>query len=254
MAMIDFSGRTILVTGGSRGIGAATVRQMVVHGGKVVIHFGSNQDAADALVQEVGETSVHLCQADLTSEYETERLWDDAVSWQGRVDVLVNNAGIYERSPLGLDLDTWLSDWQRTLRINLLAAAQLCRRAVEHFREAGGGVLINVSSRSGKRGDNIDHLHYGASKAGMLALNRTIARDCARDSILAYGIAPGFVLTDMVKRVVAEKGLDAMAALYPTGRVATPEEVANVITFLASGAAPQATGNTIDLSGAAEVS
>ncbi|GIT54745.1 MAG: epimerase [Pseudomonadota bacterium] len=252
--MIDFTGKTILITGGSRGIGAATVRQVVAHGGKVLIHFGSNRTAAEALAREVGETSVVLCQADLTSESETERLWDEAVSWQGRIDVLVNNAGIYEKSPLDLDLETWLSDWQRTLRINLLAAAQLCRRAVEHFRACGGGILINVSSRSGKRGDNIDHLHYGASKAGMLALNRTIARDCAGENILAYGIAPGFVLTDMVERVVTEKGLDAMAALYPTGKVATPEEVANVITFLASGAAPQATGNTIDLSGAAEVS
>ena len=252
--MIDFTGKTILITGGSRGIGAATVRQVVAHGGKVLIHFGSNRTAAEALAREVGETSVVLCQADLTSESETERLWDEAVSWQGRIDVLVNNAGIYEKSPLDLDLETWLSDWQRTLRINLLAAAQLCRRAVEHFRACGGGILINVSSRSGKRGDNIDHLHYGASKAGMLALNRTIARDCAGENILAYGIAPGFVLTDMVERVVTEKGLDAMAALYPTGKVATPEEVANVITFLASGAAPQATGNTIDLSGAAEIS
>ena len=252
--MIEFTGKTILITGGSRGIGAATVRQVVAHGGKVLIHFGSNRTAAEALAREVGKTSVVLCQADLTSESETERLWDEAVSWQGRIDVLVNNAGIYEKSPLDLDLETWLSDWQRTLRINLLAAAQLCRRAVEHFRACGGGILINVSSRSGKRGDNIDHLHYGASKAGMLALNRTIARDCAGENILAYGIAPGFVLTDMVERVVTEKGLDAMAALYPTGKVATPEEVANVITFLASGAAPQATGNTIDLSGAAEVS
>ena len=252
--MIDFTGKTILITGGSRGIGAATVRQVVAHGGKVLIHFGSNRTAAEALAREVGETSVALCQADLAAESETERLWDEAVSWQGRIDVLVNNAGIYEKSPLDLDLETWLSDWQRTLRINLLAAAQLCRRAVEHFRACGGGILINVSSRSGKRGDNIDHLHYGASKAGMLALNRTIARDCAGENILAYGIAPGFVLTDMVERVVTEKGLDAMAALYPTGKVATPEEVANVITFLASGAAPQATGNTIDLSGAAEVS
>jgi NAD(P)-dependent dehydrogenase (short-subunit alcohol dehydrogenase family) len=87
----------------------------------------------------------------------------------------------------------------------------------------------------------------------MLALNRTIARDCAKDNILAYGIAPGFVLTDMVRPVIEEKGLEAMAAMYPTGRVATPEEVASLITFFASGVAPQATGNTIDLSGAAEV-
>ena len=211
--MIDLTGKTTLVTGGSRGIGAATVRQLVSQGSSVVVHFGSNLTAAQALAEEFSETSVHLCQADLTSESETERLWDNALAWHGRIDVLINNAGIYEKSPLDLDLDHWLDDWQRTLRINLLAAAQLCRRAVAHFREIGGGVLINVSSRSGKRGDNINHLHYGASKAGLLALNRTIARDCAKDNILAYGIAPGFVLTDMVGPVIEEKGLEAMAAM-----------------------------------------
>ncbi len=101
--------------------------------------------------------------------------------------------------------------------------------------------------------DSMDHLQYGASKAGMLALNRSIARGCAKDGILAYGIAPGFVLTDMVEDVVEEQGLDAMSAMYPTGRVTKPDEVASVIIFLASGVAPQTTGNTIDLSGAADV-
>ena len=102
--MIDLTGKTILVTGGSRGIGAATVRQLVAQGGSVVVHFGSNLTAAQALAHEFGEPSIHLCQADLTSESETERLWDKAVAWHGRIDVLVNNAGIYEKSPLDLIL------------------------------------------------------------------------------------------------------------------------------------------------------
>lgn len=139
------------------------------------------------------------------------------------------------------------------MRINLYSAAQLCRRALQHFRNRGGGILINVASRAAHRGDSIDHLQYGASKAGMLALNRSIARNAAKDNILAYGVAPGFVLTDMVGEYVNEHGLDKMAAMYPTGRVATPEEVAAVIVFLASGIAPQTTGTTIDLSGGADV-
>jgi NAD(P)-dependent dehydrogenase (short-subunit alcohol dehydrogenase family) len=139
------------------------------------------------------------------------------------------------------------------MRINLLAAAQLCRRAVQHFRKNGGGILINVSSRAGHRGDSIDHLQYGASKAGMLALNRSIARNGAKDGILAYGVAPGFVQTDMVRNVIEEQGLAKMSQLYPTGRITTPEEVASVVVFLASGIAPQTTGNTIDLCGAADV-
>ena len=251
--MIDLSGKVVLVTGGSRGIGAATVRKVVQTGGKAIIHYGSNAAAATALREELGRDRVHLCQADLLKVADTERLWDNAVAWHSRINVLVNNAGVYEKCPLHLSLEQWLAGWERTMRINLLSAAQLCRRAVQHFREMGGGILINVSSRAGHRGDSIDHLQYGASKAGMLALNRSIARNCAKDNILAYGVAPGFVHTDMVQSVIEEHGLEKMSALYPTGRVTTPEEVASVIVFLASGIAPQTTGNTVDLCGAADV-
>lgn len=251
--MIDMSGKTVLVTGGSRGIGAATVRQVVGCGGRAIVHYGSNRNAAQALADQVGAGNVHLCQADLLSVASTEKLWDDALAWQGHIDVLVNNAGVYEKCPISSPVEEWLDGWDRTMRINLLSAAQLCRRAVLHFRSRGGGILINVSSRAGHRGDSIDHLQYGASKAGMLALNRSIARNCAKDGILAYGVAPGFVQTDMVRNVIEEQGLAKMSQLYPTGRITTPEEVASVIVFLASGIAPQTTGNTIDLCGAADV-
>jgi 3-oxoacyl-[acyl-carrier protein] reductase len=251
--MIKLDGKVVLVTGGSRGIGAATVRSVIETGGEAVVHYGSNEAAAVKLAREVGETRVHLIRADLLSAAATEKLWDDAVAWRGRIDVLVNNAGVYEKNALDLPIDDWLAGWERTMRINLYAAAQLCRRAVQHFRKCGGGILINVASRAAHRGDSIDHLQYGASKAGMLALNRSIARNAAKDNILAYGVAPGFVLTDMVDAYVREHGLDKMAAMYPTGRVATPEEVSAVIVFLASGIAPQTTGSTIDLSGGADV-
>lgn len=251
--MIDLSGKTVLVTGGSRGIGAATVRQMAACGGAAIIHYGRNAQAAEALAAEVGPENCHVVQADLLDVDQTERLWDQALAWRGRVDVLVNNAGVYEKCPLDLPLDDWLAGWERTMRINLGSAAQLCRRAIPHFTEMGGGIVINVSSRAGHRGDSIEHQQYGASKAGMLALNRSIARTCAKDNILAYGIAPGFVDTEMVEDIMAQQGLEKMAALYPTGRVTTAHEVASVITFLASGIAPQTTGNTIDLCGAADV-
>ncbi len=251
--MIELDGKVILVTGGSRGIGAASVRRIAELGGLAVIHYGSNAEAAESLAKEIGPDKVHLCKANLLSPDETETLWDRAVAWQGRIDVLVNNAGVYEQAPIELDTDDWLAGWERTMRINLLSAAQLCRRAVQHFREIAGGILINVASRAGHRGDNLNHLQYGASKAGMLALNRTIARECASENILAYGIAPGFVKTDMVGRIIESQGLDKMAELYPTRRITTPEEVAAVVAFLASGIAPQTTGNTIDLSGGADV-
>jgi 3-oxoacyl-[acyl-carrier protein] reductase len=251
--MIKLGGKVVLVTGSSRGIGAATVRMVVEAGGEAVIHYGANEAAATKLARDVGEKSVYLCRANLLSPEETEKLWDDAVAWRGKIDVLVNNAGVYEKNALDSPIEDWLAGWERTMRINLYSAAQLCRRAVQHFRKQSGGILVNVASRAAHRGDSIDHLQYGASKAGMLALNRSIARNAAKDNILAYGVAPGFVLTDMVGEYVNEHGLDKMAAMYPTGRVATPEEVAAVIVFLASGIAPQTTGSTIDLSGGADV-
>ncbi len=251
--MIDLSGKTVLITGASRGIGAATVRRIVASGGVAIIHYGASAGAAQELASEVGPENTHLVQADLLDVDQTEALWDEALAWRGRINVLVNNAGVYEKCPLDLPLEDWLAGWERTMRINLGCAAQLCRRAIPHFKAAGGGIVINVSSRAGHRGDSIEHQQYGASKAGMLALNRSIARTCAKDNILAYGIAPGFVDTEMVGDIMAEQGLEKMAALYPTGRVTTAAEVASVITFLASGVAPQTTGNTIDLTGAADV-
>ena len=241
------------MTGGSRGIGAASVRQIVAAGGRAIVHFGSNKAAAEALAEEVGTENVHLVQADLRFVDQTERLWREAVAWCGHIDVLVNNAGIYEICSPDWDLDDWLAGWERTLRINLVSAAQLCRSAVAHFRERGGGIIVNVSSRAAHRGDDFLHQQYGASKAGMLALNRSIARACAKENILAYGVAPGFVDTDMASDVIAERGRDTLGKMYPTGKIIPPEEVASVIVFLASGIAPQTTGNTIDLSGGADV-
>lgn len=252
--MFRLDGKNLLITGGSRGIGAATVRMAVSAGANVVIHYGSSRANAEALAAEFPPDRTLVVGADMCNQREIENLWDVAEAWRGGIDVLVNNAGIYEKNSLDLVLDDWLAGWDRTMQINLRSAAQLCRRAVLHFRSRGtGGILINVSSRAGHRGDSIDHLQYGASKAGMLALNRSIARNAAKDGILAYGVAPGFVLTDLVEDAVKEHGIEQLNKMYPTGRVARPEEVASVIVFLASGAAPQTTGNTIDLCGAADV-
>ena len=251
--MIDLGGKVILVTGGSRGIGAATVRQIIAVGGQAIVHFGSNRSAAEQLAEEVGRDNVHLVQADLRSIEDTERLWQEAVAWRGQVNVLVNNAGVYEVCSPEWELDAWLAGWERTLRINLVSAAQLCRAAVPHFRSLGAGIVINVASRAAHRGDDFQHQQYGASKAGMLALSRSIARACAKENILAYGVAPGFVDTEMVQDVIAQRGREELGKMYPAGRIIAPEEVASVIVFLASGIAPQTTGDTIDLSGGADV-
>ena len=244
--MIDLTGKVVLVTGGSRGIGAAAVRAVVQCGGEAVIHFGQRVDAAETLAKEVGETRVHLCQADLLSVPATEDLWCDALAWRGRIDVLVNNAGVYEKAPLELELDDWLAGWERTLRINLVAAAHLCREAVRHFRERGGGTIVNIASRAAFRGDAPDYIHYAASKGGMIALTRTIARAFAADGVLAYAVAPGFVRTEMtefqIESPAGQKWLPSSKDAVEQGLDRPPEDCARAATELIRVACPELSG------------
>ena len=243
--------RVVLVTGGSRGIGRAAVRALHREGAYVVLHHRASAEAAAALVAELGAERVHVLTADLAQPGEPARLWAEAVAWRGHVDVLVNNAGVYLASPMGDDA-AWTTGWADNLTVNLLAPAELCRLAVAHWREPGrtrggrrGGIVVNVTSRAAHRGDDADHLAYGAAKGGLKSLTKGLARAFAGDRILAYDIAPGWVLTDMM-------GPDAetLAASMPMGEITPPEDVAEVIAFLASGRAPHTSGATIDVTGA----
>jgi len=251
--MIDMTGKVILVTGGSRGIGAAAVRALAGAGGEVVIHYARNRSAAKALAAEFPDGRCHLVAGDLADAPTTEAVWKDALAWKGRIDVLVNNAGIYEAADPDGDLDAFLASWDRTLRVNLVAVAQLCRQATFHYRERGGGIIVNVASRSSFRGDDYDRMNYGASKGGLIALTRSIARKSASDRILAYAVAPGFVKTEMVDQIIEQDGMGDMTADIPLGEIAPASDVGNCIAFLASGLAPNATGTTIDINGASYV-
>jgi 3-oxoacyl-[acyl-carrier protein] reductase len=240
-------GRVVLVTGGSRGIGRASVRALHRDGFHVVLHHRASGAAAEALAGELGEERVHVLAADLAVPGEPERLWADALDWRGRLDVLVNNAGVYLASPVH-DVDAWDAGWSANLAVNLLAPATLCRLAVQHWRGVGaGGIVVNVTSRAAHRGDDANHLAYGAAKGGLQSLTKGIARSFGRDRVLAYDVAPGWVLTDMMT-----DGPDAaeLAASMPLGEVTPPEDVAEVIAFLASGRSPHTTGATIDVTGA----
>lgn len=237
-------GRTVLVTGGSRGIGAATTRALHRDGADVVVHYGRDHAAAEALRAELGDR-VHLVAANLTQPRATAHVWDAAVEAVGHVDVLVNNAGSWIDSPIS-DQAEWNRGWHDNLTLNLLAPADLCRHALLHFRARGGGVVINVSSRSAHRGDDAEHLAYGAAKGGLLALTKGIARGYGGDGVCAYAVAPGWVATDLA----AGADLRDLAAQLPLGEVTPPSDVAEMIAFLATGRVRHATGSTIDITGA----
>jgi 3-oxoacyl-[acyl-carrier protein] reductase len=233
---------TILVTGSNRGIGKAIAEALRARGARVIGH-GSRPYDADTIA------------ADLADPPAAQMLWTEALDRaDGRIDALVNNAGVFAANPLdGSDI-AWLDGWEDTLRINLTAAAQLSRFAVRHWLETGKvGRLVHIASRAGHRGDSPDHWHYAAAKGGMLAMHKTIARAYACRGILSYAIAPGFTDTAMAGDYLDSRGGDALLADIPLGRVALPEEVATMAAFCALDAPPSMTGAVLDVNGASYV-
>ena len=164
--MADLDGKVVLVTGASRGIGAAIACAVGAAGAGVVLHYGRNREAAEATAGNLQENGCHLVQGDFKINTDVERVWREAVAWKGRIDVVVNNAGIYERGGVDEDFDAWSEVWDRHLQVNLVAAAHLCRQAVLHFRPRGGGIIVNIASRAAFRGDTPDYMQYAASKGG----------------------------------------------------------------------------------------
>lgn len=232
----------VFVTGTSRGIGAAIRQALTQKNARVIGHATRSDD---------GET----IPADLAQPGAGEQLWSAALAkLDGRIDVLVNNAGVYEPVPLDAPGETWESTWRRTIQINLQAAADLCRLAVLHFRSRpGGGRIVNIASRAAYRGDSPDHWHYAASKAGMVGMTKSIARGYAAESIYAFAVAPGFTMTGMAEDYVSSRGGEKLLAEIPLRRVAEPDEVASAVAYLALDAPPSMTGAVLDINGASYV-
>jgi len=236
----------ILITGASRGIGAAAYASLKKHGHNVVGHSTKGSDA--------------LIAGDLTDPRAPRDIWDTAVDeLGGEIDVLVNNAGIYEAVSDNAPDEEWHAAWARTMTINLQAAADLSRLAVSHFLDRGSGRneikgrIINITSRAAFRGDSPQHWHYAASKAAMVGMIRTIARGYAGDGILCFGVAPGFTVSEMTAEYLEGRGGAKIVADIPLGRVASTDEVAEVIRWLATEAPASATGSIIDVNGASYV-
>jgi 3-oxoacyl-[acyl-carrier protein] reductase len=227
----------ILLTGSSRGIGAAILDTLTAGGAQVIGH-GTRSGIA----------------ADFADPAAPRALWDAALAQAGTIDVLINNAGVFEANPLTRDHDDWVADWERTQRINLTAAAELCRLAIRHWQDSGtGGRIVNIASRAAYRGDSPAHWHYAAAKAGMVAMTKTIARGYAKEGILAFAICPGFTMTGMADDYLASRGGDKLLADIPLGKVADPAEVAAVARFCALEAPASMTGAVLDVNGASYV-
>jgi NAD(P)-dependent dehydrogenase (short-subunit alcohol dehydrogenase family) len=242
--------RAVLVTGASRGIGAAIAQAFAARGDRVAVHHGSSADRAAAVLAGLPGEGHVVVQADLESPDEVRACVETAAERLGRLDVLVNNAGVFvSHPPLETSYDEWQAAWGRTLATNLTGAANATFCAIPHLRAAGGGAVVNVSSRGAFRGEPRCPA-YAASKAGLNAFGQSMALVLAPHGISVGTVAPGFVQTEMAREVLEGESGDAVRAQSPYGRIADPAEVAAAVLWLASPEAAFSTGTIIDVNGA----
>ena len=218
----------------------------------MVAQASAPSTAAKETAASIGQTEDDFLYQDLSADHAGTLLFEAALARVGRIDGVVNNAGMFTSTPLSGDMAVWDQGWAATMAVNVQAPAEICRAAIGHFRDRGdGGIIVNLASRAGHRGDGVENAAYAASKGAVLAMTKTWARGLAGENILLYAIAPGWVETRMAPQDIEDRK-EAVKEI-PLGRVAQPEEVGAMIAFLLTGASPSATGATFDINGASYV-
>jgi len=243
-------GKVALVTGSSRGIGREIARELASRGARVAVHYRADREAAQETLASLAGGPHAVFGADVADAAAARGLVQDVVHEMGGIDVLVNNAAIFESHPIQeTDYAGWRAAWSRTIATNLIGPANLCFLVAGLMMERGGGRVVNVSSRGAFRGEP-DTPAYGASKAGLNAMSQSMAQALAPHGVLFYVVAPGFVETDMASSLLNGPQGAGIRAQSPLGRVATAKEVARTVGFLASDAPDFMTGAILDVNGA----
>jgi NAD(P)-dependent dehydrogenase (short-subunit alcohol dehydrogenase family) len=254
MGMLD--NKVILLTGASKGIGAATAGILGAEGASVIAHYNSDRSGAEAALADVPAGQKTFLGADAGDMAQIDRLFAEAVAWKGRVDVVVLNAAIMLwTGGIEDDIAAWDQAWDQQFRVNVLSPTRLMRHAVQHFKAQGGGALVTISSWAAQRGvTNPAMISYAATKASVKAAAQTIARGYARDNIQSYIVAPGVVRTRMSEDFAALQGGEAIvSAGLAMGEWVPPTDIGHVVAFLSSGRAKHLSGSTVDVNGASYV-
>lgn len=250
MQASNFTGKNILITGSSRGIGKATAIAFAQNGANVGLNYRSNDEAAEHTLKDLPGKGHQLFKRDISQKEETQALIEDFVKAYGHLDVLVNNAGISIFHEIDqVDFDHWTDAWEKTFETNLFAAANLCYWAAQSMMKSGGGHIVNVSSRGAFRGEPTKPA-YGASKAALNAMSQSLAKKLAPHNIYVGVVAPGFTETEMAAKTLTPEERENLLRESPFKRMAQPEEVAHAILFLASEGAAYSSGTIIDVNGA----
>ena len=248
MVPIDLTGKVALITGASRGIGRTTAKLFAQAGAQVAITHSRSAEAAAAVADEIGSDRCLPIQADIADPAQVERMIDETVKRFGRLDILVNNAAIFTENLFeGPEYDKWQEGWRHTFDINLFGPANAAFLAIRQMKRNGGGKIINVSSRAAFRGET-EFADYGASKAALVNLTKSIARACAKDGVISSCVTPGFIATEMAAEVLT-RDHEEIVSQIPLGRVGSESDVAGVILFLASSFGDYLNGVTVDVNG-----
>ena len=247
---MNFKGKNVLITGGGRGIGQATAQAFAMAGARVAINYRSNHEAAKTTINNL-KGGPHLAiQADIGQPDEVKSLVNKTIDEFGHIDILVNNAGVHHFHPIDeVSYEKWQAEWQYTININLIGAANMIYCVAQHMMDNGGGRIVNVSSRGAFRGEP-DQPAYGASKAGMNAMCQSLAQKLAPHNIFVGIVAPGFVETDLAAEILNGPKGEGIRNQSPLNRVAKPDEVAKGVLFLAADGTEFMTGAILDINGA----
>jgi len=247
--MIDLTGKSALVTGGSRGIGKACCELLSRAGARIAVNYRVERPWAELLVRSIEERGgeAFALAADVAVREEAEMMVEEAADRFGGLDILVNNAGIWKGSPIEELSD---GEWNEMLGVNLTGTFHMIRAAVPHMKSAGSGRIINVSSTAGQRGESL-HAHYAASKSAIIGLTKSLAAELAPHGILTNCVAPGWVDTDMTEAILESDEGEGVLAAIPLNRVARPEEIAGAVLFLASDLASFVNGEILNVNGGA---
>jgi len=250
---LNLEKKNVLLTGASRGIGRAIAEYLLSAGAKLAVHYNKNKAKAKEVLGKTNNNGSEIFQSNLESPEEARKLFLDVKEKFGSIDILINNAGIFLNSPVDLHPNEWLKNWDKTMSVNLTSLAVLCKEAILHFLEIGGGRIINIASRAAFRGDTEEYLAYAASKGGIVSLTRSIARAYGKKKIKAFVVAPGFVRTDMADQFFKLYGEEKALNEVALPELTEPDDVAPLVVFLASGLADHATGGTFDINAASYV-